>query len=52
LKGSENFTPAYDRQELIYDSIFRYLSEANAMIVPGNITNDISMGAILINGKD
>jgi hypothetical protein len=44
LKGSENFTPAYDRQELIYDSIFRYLSEANAMIVPGNITNDIMYG--------
>lgn len=44
LKGADNFTPAYDRQELIYDSIFRYLSEANAMIVPGNITNDIMYG--------
>jgi hypothetical protein len=44
LKGNENFTPVYDKQELIYDSIFRYLSEANASIVPGNITNDIIYG--------
>lgn len=44
LKGAANFTPVYDPQELIYDSIFRYLGEANAMIVPGNITNDIMYG--------
>lgn len=41
LRGSEDFTPKYDRQQAIYDSIFKLLSEANAMIVPGNITNDI-----------
>lgn len=41
LRGAEDFTPRYDRQQAIYDSIFKLLSEANAMIVPGNITNDI-----------
>lgn len=44
LKGQENFTPTYDRQEVIYDSIFKMLSEANAMIVTGNIANDIIYG--------
>jgi hypothetical protein len=41
LKGLEDFTPAYDRQEVIYDSLFKLLSDASAMIVTGNITNDI-----------
>jgi len=44
LKGSEDFTPKYDTQESIYDSIFKMLSEANDMIVPGNISNDIIYG--------
>ena len=44
LKGSANFTPKYDKQEMIYDSIFKLLDEANAMIVSGNIINDIVYG--------
>lgn len=41
LKGAANFTPKYDTQEAIYDSIFKLLDEANAAIVAGNISNDI-----------
>jgi hypothetical protein len=41
LKGSEDFTPKYDTQEFIYDSLFKMLESANNMIVTGNITNDI-----------
>jgi hypothetical protein len=44
LKGADNFTPKYDKQEVIYDSIFKILSDANAMIVTGNIANDIIYG--------
>jgi hypothetical protein len=44
LQGSDNFTPKYDKQEAIYDSIFKLLSDANAMIVPGNISNEIMYG--------
>ena len=41
LKGLANFTPAYDAQAVIYDSLFNLLSAAVDMAVPGNITNDI-----------
>ncbi|HEX2533843.1 MAG TPA: SusD/RagB family nutrient-binding outer membrane lipoprotein [Chitinophagaceae bacterium] len=41
LKGRADFTPKYDTQEFIYDSLFNLLEEAGNMIVPGNITNDI-----------
>jgi hypothetical protein len=41
LQGAANFTPRYDKQQVIYDSIFKLLSEANSMIVAGNISNDI-----------
>lgn len=44
LKGADNFTPVYDRQELIYDSIFSYLKDATSTIIAGNITNDIIYG--------
>lgn len=44
LKGAENFSPKYDTQESIYDSVFKLLDEANAQIVAGNITNDIVYG--------
>lgn len=44
LKGEVDFTPKYDKQEVIYDSIFKMLSDANAMIVTGNLTNDIIYG--------
>jgi hypothetical protein len=41
LKGQKNFTPKYDTQESIYNSLFQLLEEANGIIVSGNITNDI-----------
>jgi hypothetical protein len=43
LKGSANYTPKYDRQQDIYNSLFALLDEANAEIVTtnGNIKNDI-----------
>lgn len=41
LKGRDNFTPKYDKQKDIYDSLFALLDQANAAIVPGNIKNDI-----------
>lgn len=41
LKGSENFTPKYDTQEFIYNDLFQELKEADAMIVSGNISDDI-----------
>jgi hypothetical protein len=44
LRGQTDFTPKYDKQEVIYDSIFKMLSDANAMIVTGNLTNDIIYG--------
>lgn len=44
LRGEADFTPKYDKQELIYDSLFKMLSEANAMIVTGNIATDIIYG--------
>lgn len=44
LQGSEDFTPAYDTQESIYSSLFQLLRDADAMIVPGAITNDIVYG--------
>lgn len=44
LKGNANFTPKYDTQESIYNNLFQLLDEANSMIVPGNISNDIVYG--------
>jgi hypothetical protein len=41
LKGKANFTPKYDKQQDIYNSLFTLLDEANAAIVTGNIKNDI-----------
>jgi hypothetical protein len=41
LKGKLNFTPKYDKQKDIYDSLFKLLDEANAAIIAGNIKNDI-----------
>lgn len=41
--GSGNFTPKYDKQQDIYNSLFTLLSEANAefVIANGAVTNDI-----------
>ena len=41
LKADANFTPKYDKQQDIYNSLFTLLDEANAAIVTGNIKNDI-----------
>ncbi len=43
LKGQANFTPKYDKQQDIYNSLFALLDEANAEIVTtnGNVKNDI-----------
>ncbi|MEO6151367.1 MAG: SusD/RagB family nutrient-binding outer membrane lipoprotein [Mucilaginibacter sp.] len=43
LKGSANFTPAYDSQQDIYNSLFALLDEANTAIVAtnGNLKNEI-----------
>lgn len=44
LQGLNNFTPQYDTQEFIYNSLFMELKEANDMIVSGNISDDIVYG--------
>ena len=44
LMGKGNFTPAYDTQQSIYNSVFALLAEANAEFVPGDIDNDIVFG--------
>ncbi|OKL40396.1 SusD/RagB family nutrient-binding outer membrane lipoprotein [Pontibacter flavimaris] len=44
LKGDDNFTPKYDTQEAIYNNLFQLLEEANSMVVPGKISNDIVYG--------
>lgn len=41
LKGADNFTPRYDKQQAIYDSIFKWMNEINTQILPGNIANEI-----------
>lgn len=53
LKGTENLTPAYDKQEVIYDNLFRLLDEANATLTTstGTITNDIVYNGSASNWK-
>jgi len=51
LKGNQNFTPAYDTQESIYNSLFTLLDEANAEIIAGNISNDIVYGGNVTRWK-
>lgn len=41
LRGRVDFTPKYDAQQVIYDSLFKMLEVANNLIVPGEIQNDI-----------
>src|SRR5690606_41087152 len=41
LQGEENFVPAYDTQQAIYQDLFLELKEATDMMEPGSITNDI-----------
>jgi hypothetical protein len=40
-RAAENFSPKYDKQKDIYDSLFVLLDQANAAFVSGNISNDI-----------
>jgi hypothetical protein len=51
LKGKNNFTPKYDKQKDIYDSLFLLLDQANAAIVTGNIKNDIMYGGDMARWK-
>ncbi|MFB9861657.1 SusD/RagB family nutrient-binding outer membrane lipoprotein [Rufibacter immobilis] len=44
LAGLNNFSPAYDTQESIYNSLFVLLDSANQGFVAGDITNDIIYG--------
>ena len=44
LKGADEFTPVYDTQKSIYESLFQLLKEADESIVSGSITNDIIYG--------
>lgn len=44
LKGRDNFSPKYDKQQDIYNALFKLLDEANASITTGSLTaikNDI-----------
>jgi len=41
LRGKAKFTPQYDTQKVIYDSLFTLLDDATKMIVSGDIINDI-----------
>jgi len=41
LMGEKDFTPKYDKQESIYDSCFKLLDEASAMIGSGVVSNDV-----------
>jgi hypothetical protein len=51
LKGQQNFTPAYDTQQEIYNALFTLLDEANAEIITGNISNDIVYGGNITRWK-
>lgn len=51
LQGKDNFTPAYDSQESIYNNLFQLLEEANNQIVAGNISNDIIYGGDMTKWK-
>lgn len=51
LKGQEDFTPAYDTQESIYNALFQLLEEANAMITAGNIPDDVMYGGNMTKWK-
>ncbi len=51
LKSTANFTPKYDKQQDIYNSLFTLLDEANAAIVTGNIKNDIMFNGDITRWK-
>ena len=54
LKGRDHFTPKYDRQQDIYNGLFKLLDEANAAIVTGTgtaIRNDIMYNGDMVKWK-
>ncbi|MEJ7780805.1 MAG: SusD/RagB family nutrient-binding outer membrane lipoprotein [Daejeonella sp.] len=51
LKGVDDFKPAYDTQQSIYNSLFALLDEANAGIATGTISNDIVYGGDMTKWK-
>ncbi|RCH55288.1 SusD/RagB family nutrient-binding outer membrane lipoprotein [Mucilaginibacter hurinus] len=53
LQGRANFTPAYDSQQQIYNSLFALLDEANSTIVTtnGNLKNDIVYSGDILKWK-
>ncbi|WP_346318313.1 SusD/RagB family nutrient-binding outer membrane lipoprotein [Chitinophaga sp. YIM B06452] len=51
LKGSEKFTPVYDTQASIYNSLFALLNEADKSIVAGKISNDILFNGDMTHWK-
>jgi hypothetical protein len=51
VKGKGDFTPKYDMQKDIYDSLFNLLDQANNMIVTGNIINDVVYGGDVTKWK-
>jgi hypothetical protein len=54
LKGKGGFTPKYDKQQDIYNGLFKLLDEANAAIVTGagtNIRNDIMYNGDMVKWK-
>lgn len=51
LKGAADFTPKYDTQESIYDSLFILLDNANSQFVAGSISNDIVYGGDITKWK-
>lgn len=51
LKGSDNFTPAYDTQESIYNALFQLLDEANATPIIGGLGHDIIYGGNMARWK-
>lgn len=52
LKGVDNFSPAYDTQQSIYNSLFALLDEADKQIVTTNkISNDIIYAGDMVKWK-
>lgn len=51
LKGDVNYSPKYDKQQVIYNALFTLLDEANAAFVTGAIKNDIVYGGDVAKWK-
>src|SRR5690606_34401452 len=51
LRGAEDFTPAYDTQESIYNALFALLKEANDMAPEPTLQGDIVYGGDMTKWK-